>query len=367
MQSLRRQADYLLIAGFGILLIFGLLMLTSASAPIGYERFGDRFYFVKRQLLIGVLPGLLAFILASKLPYRALKVLALPAYAVSLILLILVFIPGIGSTLNTGANSWIVLAGFSFQPAEFAKIGLILMLSLCLYKQGEEVWSRRGFAAALAIGFVPIGLVLLQPDVGTATILFMIVFGMLFAAGCRLSHLLALALVGLIALSLMIVAAPYRADRFMTFLHPELDPQGVGYHINQAALAIGSGGWFGLGLGRSRQKFAYLPEVHADSIFAIMAEEIGFIFSALFVILLIMLCFRGFRAAKSAPDAFGRLLVSGVMIWLVGQSFENIGAMLGIMPLTGIPLPFVSHGGTALLVGLASAGLVVNVSKNATL
>lgn len=186
---------------------------------------------------------------------------------------------------------------------------------------------------------------------------------MLFLGRATYSHLVLLALAGIILFLIMIWAAPYRAARFTTFLHPELDPLGQGYHINQAFLAIGSGGFFGLGLGHSQQKFAYLPEVHADSIYAVMAEELGFFVTVAFLFLLMYMALRGFSIAKNAPDDFGKLLVSGIIAWFMIQSFLNIGAMVGLLPLTGVPLPFVSHGGTALMVALAAVGIVLNVSK----
>jgi len=158
--------------------------------------------------------------------------------------------------------------------------------------------------------------------------------------------------------------APYRAARFTTFLHPELDPQGVGYHINQAFLAVGSGGVFGLGLGHSRQKFQYLPEVQADSIFAVIAEEMGLLFAGGLIVLLILISYRAFILAKNAPDRFGRYLISGIIIWFMVQSFFNIGAMVGLMPITGVPLPFISHGGTALMISMAAVGILINVSKS---
>ena len=171
-------------------------------------------------------------------------------------------------------------------------------------------------------------------------------------------------LIGAVVMAGMIFAAPYRLQRLSTFLHPELDPQGVGYHINQAFLAVGSGGVWGLGLGHSRQKFQYLPEVSADSIFAVIAEETGFVFSAGLVILILLIGWRGLKIAKKAPDEFSTLLVAGVMVWFVWQSFLNIGAMVGVLPLTGVPLPFVSHGGSAMLVALLAVGMVASVSKH---
>ena len=364
-RSSKSSTDYVLLSYFTILLVFGLLMLTSASAPIGYAKFGDKYYFIKRQLLIGVIPGVVAFFVASKIKYNYLKNLALPTFAVSLILLVFVFVPGIGSSLGTGASSWLLIGNYSFQPAEFAKLGLILFMAMYLAKKGRELQDfQKGFLVALALGIIPIGLVVLQPDVGTASILFSILFGILFVAGAEIWHVVTLAASGILGFAIMIAVAPYRAARFTTFLHPELDPLGIGYHINQAFLAIGSGGLFGLGLGHSRQKFEYIPEVHADSIFAIISEEMGFVFAAGLVILLLLICYRGFELAKNTSDQFGRILVSGILIWFLVQSFLNIGAMVGILPITGVPLPFVSHGGTALVIAMGAVGLLVNVSKN---
>lgn len=359
------RADYVILGCFFIWLVFGLVMLTSASAVVGFERFGDKYFFIKRQFLFGVLPGLVIFFVTAKVPYHLLKRWAIPISIASVLLLLLVFVPGLGTTRGKGVRNWIEIAGYSLQPAEVAKIGLVGIMAWYLSHLGRRLQDfRQGFLPALAIGIVPVALVLLQPDVGSASILFAILFGMLFVAEANLWHLLALAASGVVGFVLMIAAAPYRAARFTTFLHPELDPLGVGYHINQAFLAIGSGGWFGLGLGHSKQKFEYLPEVHADSIFAVIAEEMGLIIALGLIFLLLVIVYRGCMVAKRA-DAFGRLLVSGIVIWFFTQSFFNIGAMLGLMPLTGVPLPFVSHGGTALLVAMGAVGLIINVSKQA--
>ncbi len=364
--SSARKADYVLLAYIGLLLVFGLLMLMSASAPVGQASFGDRYFFIKRQLLYGALPGVFLFIIAARLKYQTLKQLPLLAYAGAVLLLIALFIPGIGATLGTNARSWIVLGGFSFQPAEIAKLGVILFLAWYLGSIGNRVEDpARGFLPALFLGSLPVLLILAQPDVGSAIILFSIIFGMLFFAGAKMTHLGALALIGLLGIAILAIIAPYRVDRFKTFLHPELDPKGVGYQINQAALAIGSGGWWGLGYGNSRQKLQYLPEVQSDSIFAIIAEEMGFVVSAGFLLLLLLIAYRSFFVAKHAPDQFGRLAVCGIVTWFLVQSCLNIGAMLGLLPLTGVPLPFVSQGGTALMIALGAAGILVNVSKYA--
>lgn len=366
MASSSRQADYVLLAYFLIWLVFGLVMLTSASAPVGFEKFGDRFFYIKRQLLFGALPGLVLFFLLAKTHYSVWKKIGLPLYVFSLFLLLLVFLPGIGAAFGTGAKSWLNLWGYSFQPAEFAKLGLIVFLSRRLAVKEEEVGNWQvGFLPLVGYAALPLLLVALQPDVGTLSILFAILFALLFIGGVKLKHLAALAGAALAGFVLMIAVAPYRVARLTTFLYRELDPLGVGYHINQAILAIGSGGFFGRGLGHSLQKFQYLPEVAADSIYAVIAEEMGFLFAFGLVVLLFLLARRGLLLAKRAPDRFSRLLVSGIVIWFVSQSFLNIGAMVGVLPLTGVPLPFVSHGGTALMIALAGAGILINISKYA--
>jgi cell division protein FtsW len=358
------SADYVLLAYFATLLFFGLLMLTSASAPLGYDKFGDKYFFIKRQILIGVLPGILAFLILSKVHYLNLKRYALSVFVFVLVLSLLVFIPGVGSSLGTGAKSWIVIGGNSMQPAEFLKLGMIIFLASYLHDKIKGIKSfKNGFLPVLGFGLLPVAIVVLQPDVGTASILFAILFGMLFVAGANIGHMVVLFGAGVAGFVAMIMVAPYRAARLMTFLHPELDPLGKGYHINQAVLAIGSGGFFGLGLGHSLRKYEFLPEVNADSIFAVIAEEMGFIFSAGLIVLLLLICYRGFVIARRAPDTFSKLLVSGIIIWFMVQSFMNIGAMVGLMPLTGVPMPFVSHGGTALFVTMASVGILINISK----
>lgn len=362
----KTHADYILLAYFAALLLFGLLMLTSASSVIAYDRFGDAYHFVKRQMLFGVLPGTLGFLFFSKIPYPLLKKFGNIIFYGTTALLIAVLIPGVGSTFDTGARSWIALGGFSFQPAEVAKFGLVFYMAYYLSAIGDKLQQvKEGFIPALIMGMIPIGLVILQPDIGTASILFAVLFVILFGAHARARDLVALAGVAVAAFLLLIAVAPYRAARFTTFLHPELDPQGIGYHINQAYLAIGSGGWIGYGLGHSRQKFQYLPEVHADSIFAVLAEELGFVVTVGFLVFLVLIARRMLRLAKHAPDDYGRLLVMGITAWFMVQSLFNIAAMVGLMPITGVPLPFVSHGGTALLIAMSAVGVLANVSKEA--
>jgi len=345
-------------------LVVGLILLTSAGSAIGFARFGDNYFFIKRQLLYGVLPGLVAFFTLSKIEYTYFRKVMWVIFGLMVLSLLLVFIPGLGANFSKGAKSWLQVGSISLQPSEFAKLGLILFMSAFLEKQGRKIENfTHGFLVSLGIGMVPIVLIVLQPDVGTVFIIFSILFGLLYVGGAKISHMVALAAAGVGGFITMILIAPYRAARLTTFLHPELDPLGIGYHMNQALLAVGSGGLFGLGLGQSRQKFQYLPEVHADSIFAIFAEEMGFIFAVAFLVLLCVICFRGLMIAKHAKDDYGKLVVAGIVIWFMVQSLLNIGAMVNLLPLTGVPLPFVSHGGTALMMGMGALGIIMNISK----
>lgn len=362
------KSDKAFLVYFLLVLIFGLIFLTSASSVVGFDKFHDTYFFVKHQLLFGVIPGLLGLLFFSKLDYQKLRAWSPTLFIGALVLLILVFIPGIGSALNTGNRSWIVLGGFSFQPAEFAKLALIIYFSAFLAKMGTQIKDfKEGFLIALGIAMIPVVFIMLQPDIGTMSILCFIIFGLLFIANAKMSHMSLLTLAAVAGFIILIWIAPYRLARFTTFLHPELDPQGIGYHINQSFIAVGSGGFFGAGLGQSRQKYQYLPEVQADSIFAVIAEEMGFVLTVGFLVLFLLFIQRGLKIAKRSDDVFGRFVVTGIMIWFISQAFLNIAAMVGLMPLTGVPLPFVSHGGTALAICMCAVGIVLNVSKHANM
>jgi cell division protein FtsW len=360
----KAQADKLLLVLFSLWLFFGLIMLTSASAPVGLDRFNDSYFFIKRQLLYGFLPGIFLFFVLARINIKTLQNFIPIGFGLILLSLFLIFVPGIGTSFGTGNQSWIAIAGQSFQPSEFLKLGLILFLAFYIAKKKNIEDLYEGFFPTLIVATIPLLFVIFQQDIGTASILFVIIFSLLFFAGAQLKHLFSVGLIGLVALSLLVAVAPYRVDRFMTFLNPELDPQNQGYQINQAYLAIGSGGIFGRGWGRSLQKFQYLPEVQADSIFAIIAEEMGFVVSGLLVALIVFIVCRIFLVAKRAPDMFSRLTASGIGVWFATQSFLNIGAIVGLLPLTGVPLLFISHGGTALITAMAGAGIVLNISRD---
>ena len=359
------KPDYVFLGLIGVIVIFGLIMLSSASSAVAYEKFGDNYWYLKHQIIFGLLPGIAAFFLTARFDYRRWKKYALPLLIASVVLLLLVFIPGLGAGYGS-AKSWINIFGMSFQPSELVKLTFLIYLSAWLAtKRGERDMrdaSSSFIPFVVAFGIIAI-LMAIQPDTGTLSVIAVTSLVVYFSAGAPLLHIGWIAGAGALFFLLLVKIAPYRAARLMTFLHPELDPQGVGYHINQALLAIGSGGFLGLGLGLSRQKFQYLPEVAGDSIFAIIAEELGFIFAAALIVAFIFLAMRGLKIAKEAPDGFGRLLAIGITSWFVFQAFINIGAMAGLLPLTGIPLPFISYGGTALTVCFAATGIMANISK----
>lgn len=359
-----QQPDWYLVGLIMFLTIFGLIILSSASVAAGWEKFGDSYWYIKHQILFGFLPGIALFIFFSRFDYYRLKYLAAPFLIVSVILLVLVFIPGIGAGYGS-ARSWINVFGFSLQPAEIVKLTFMIYLAAWLSTRGERHLKdlHYGFLPFLFVLMIIIILMVLQPDFGTMAIIVFTSLIVYYIAGGSLIHLSWLTAAGISGLWLLIKISPYRAARLTTFLHPELDPQGIGYHINQALLAVGSGGFWGRGFGHSRQKFAYLPEVAGDSIFAVVAEELGFLISVAVVIIFILLLVRGLKMAKNCRDPFGRLLIVGIITWFVIQAFFNIGAIIGILPLTGIPLPFISYGGTSLMMVLAASGILVNISK----
>lgn len=361
---MRKNADTIILAVFGLLLLIGFVTLASASAVLAFQRFGDANALLKRQL-ISALIGLIAFAITMRFPYTRWRQLAFPLLCIGVLLLALVLVPGIGASI-LGARRWIALGGFLFQPVEVVKLCFLLYLAAWLERRGRSVGDfSSGFVAFLSLlGLITI-LVALQPDIGSISVIGMTALVMYFVAGAPLPYF-ALIGAGSAALFAFIVkVAPYRAARLTVFLHPELDPQGIGYHVNQALLAIGSGGLFGLGLGHSRQKFNFLPESAGDSIIAIIAEELGFVFIVLLIGLFVVFLLRGLSVARRAPDLFGRYVAAGITAWIVLQAFINMAALARLLPLTGIPLPFVSYGGTALVVSMAAVGILVNISRSA--
>lgn len=359
------RPDYLLIFLVVVFVIFGFLMLSSATAPYAINNFDDSYHYVKKQIFPGLILGIFLFWILSRLDYRILKKYSNYIFFAALILLVLVFVPGLGTTQDKGARSWLNIFGFSLQPSEIAKLALIIFLAAYLeYRNAAKKFSGISTLCRFLIilGIVS-GLILLQPDIGTMSIIVFIGLLVYFASGAPLIYFPILGGAAAGGLYVLTKIAPYRLARLTTFLNPSADPLGAGYHISQALLAIGSGKLFGVGFGQSRQKFQYLPEVSADSIFAVIGEELGFIFGILFIAALVLFFIRGIKIAQGAPDNFGKFLATGIAGWLVFQAFINIASMLSLMPMTGVPLPFVSYGGTALMTALAACGILVNISK----
>ncbi|OGY43460.1 MAG: cell division protein FtsW [Candidatus Buchananbacteria bacterium RIFCSPHIGHO2_01_FULL_39_14] len=361
------KPDLVLLGTIFVILIFGLVMLTSASSIKSYREFNSTYYLFFHQIIFGLLPGTILFFWLSRVSYHLWEKYSVLFFILSLIILGLVFIPGLSLEIGE-TKSWLKIFGASVQPSEIIKLFLILSLAGWFSYRGREknqdFWNGLiPFVFILGLISLPIAL---QPDLGTLVVVAVIALSIYFVAGAKISHLLGLAAVGLGLFGILIFQTPYRAERLMTFLNPELDPQGIGYQINQALLAVGSGGFFGLGFGQSRQKFAYLPEVIGDSIFAIIAEELGFIISLSLIFLLVFFAYRGLKLARGINDEYGKLIVTGIIAWFIFQSFFNIAVMIGLMPLTGIPLPFVSYGGTALATLLAATGILANISRQAS-
>lgn len=356
--------DYRFIIMLAVIVVCGLLALSSASAPTSFARYGDSYFLLKRQITNGVIPGVLLLLVLSKLDYRIFRKAAFPLLIFSIALLIAVLIPGLGADFGT-ARSWIAIFGLTFQPAELVKLTFLIYLASWLEARGAHRASNfsEGLVPFITVLGLIIVLIMLQPDLGTLIIIVAMSLAVYWVGGAAFSHVLGIVALGVAGILLLAKITPYRAARLTVFLHPELDPQGIGYHINQAFLAIGSGGLFGRGFGLSRQKYQYLPEVAGDSIFAIIAEELGFFLTALFLAAYSYLMYLGLRIAQRAPDVFGKLLAVGIISWFSFQAIINIGAMVGALPLTGVPLPFVSQGGTALAVGLAACGILINISK----
>jgi len=356
----------LLYSVFG-LIIFGLIMIASAGVGYSRVRFGDEYFFFKRQLLFGVLPGLLIMMIVKNIDYKFWKKFSFLFFITSIVFLILVFVPGIGSRVY-GASRWVQLGAFSFQPAEMLKISLILYLAAWLEAKRERIKDfYEGLVPFLMIVALISFLLIKQPDIGTLGATILIAMSIFFVSGAKISHMLLIGGAGIMSLFALIKLESYRMNRLLVFLHPELDPRGIGYQINQALLAIGSGGIFGVGLGHSLQKFNYLPEPVGDSIFAIIGEELGLFGETILILLFIVLAMRGLRIAKNAPDMFGKLTAVGIVSWIIFQALINISAISGLIPLTGIPLPFISYGGTSIIFLLIGVGILLNISKQTNL
>ncbi|MCA9360903.1 cell division protein FtsW [Candidatus Nomurabacteria bacterium] len=361
-----KSVDTMLLSIIALLVAGGFLIFSSASLGL-MARDGATFGSVAlNQFLFGVLGGGVALFLTSSIYYRHWRKYAFYLFLVTLLATLAVFLPGIGMS-HAGATRWLDLGFVTIQPSEFLKLGFIIYLATWLSGVHTKI-------ARFRYGLIPfagisglVGIVmLLQPDTDTFLIMAFAGMAMFLVSGARWRDITIIFISVVILLAAVAMFRPYIMDRMTTFLHPENDPLGSGYQIQQSLIAIGSGGITGRGYGQSIQKFEYLPEPIGDSIFAVYAEEFGFIGAIVLIMALVFLTLRGYKTATQANDIFGTLLVVGFMTIIIAQAFLNIGAMLAVAPLSGLPLPFISHGGTALMSTLASLGIVLNVSRYRT-
>ncbi len=338
------------------LCFWGLLMIYDASSVSALNDFGDKLYYVKEQIKWLIL-GSIGLVIGAFIDYKYWRKIGIVFLVITIILLCLVFIPGLGIAAY-GAKRWVNFGLFVLQPAEFAKISLIIYLSAWLSSKGKA-----RFLSFITLLCIPIGLIILEPDLGTSLIIALVSMVIYFISGAPLLHFLLIVPLSIISTVLFAITSPYRLKRLTTFINPENDPLGASYHIRQVLLALGSGGLFGVGIGKSRQKYSYLPEATTDSIFAIIGEEVGFIGVLIFIIVYLTLLYRCYKIALKAPDKFGYLLGMGITFWLSIQALVNISAMTAVFPLTGIPLPFISYGGSGLIMALFSIGILLNISR----
>ena len=343
-----------------MLLSLGLVMVFSASSVMGLADAGNPYHYVQRQSILAVVGLILMFVL-MKVDYHIFKPLALPGLVISFVLLVAVLFVGTGPL---GTTRWIRIAGFNLQPSEVAKLVMVNYVAVYLATKREK--ARKFFSGLLPVLLITAAqsvLIMLEPDFGTGVALIFTVVVVLFAGGVHLGQLSFVGLAAVPVLAYLLTRKEYRVRRLFAFLDPWSDPTDTGWNVIQSLLAIGSGGLFGLGLGNSKQKFSYLPEHHTDFIFAILCEELGFLGGITVLLLYLVIAWRGLRIAMRAPDLYGSLLAIGITSMIAFQALLNIGVVTGSLPVTGIPLPFISHGGSSLLISLAGVGILLNISR----
>ncbi len=358
----RSSTALLLVATVAVLNVVGVVMVLSASSVASLTNYGSPWYFFFRQIMWTLL-GLGAFVFAVRFDYRNWRKLVRPLLIASVVLLVVVLIPGIGVYVS-GSRRWLGAGMFRFQPSEIAKLALLLYAADLVSRRGGELhdWRRVVRPVLLVLGLCT-ALVMREPDLGSAMVLAIVVLAVLVAGGAKKRHLAVVFGLGISAVTFLALAEPYRRTRMLTFLDPFADASNSGYQISQSLIALGSGGFTGVGLGAGRAKWNFLPNAHTDFIFAIIGEELGLIGCFLVMGLFIAFAIFGARAALRAPDRFGALIAAGATVWVVAQAVINIGAVVGLLPVTGIPLPFVSFGGSALITTMLATGILVNIAR----
>ncbi len=345
------------------LTIIGAIMFTSASLGILAKNESKFYGVIFNQFVFGLLGGSIAFYFGMKINYKRWREYSLPIFIVAILFAMLVFVPHVGFA-HGGARRWINIFGISLQPVEFLKIAFVIYFAAWLSWVKGKVRDPKWSIIPLCIFMGIIAVVLLkQPDTKSVILMATTSLAMLFVSGMPWKTILGILIAALIGFSILVAFKPYLRERVNTFLHPSHDASGSSYQLQQSLIAIGSGGLFGRGLGQSIQKFNYLPEPQGDSIFAVVGEELGFIGSTILIALFVSFALRGYRIASHSPDSFSKLLVIGIITMLTAQAFMNIASIIGVFPLTGVPLVFVSHGGTSLMIALFACGVILNISS----
>lgn len=345
-----------------VLVCIGIVMIYSSSSIYAWERYGDSFYFLKRHLSF-LAVGILFTFLTMVIDYRLFRKYARLLLWIAVILLVLVLIPGIGREVS-GARRWFRFKFISFQPSEFANLALIIYIADFICRKSDKIKTIfKGFIPPVCVLGAVALLILMQPDLGTIIALGSVVLVMLFIAGARGRHILTLILCSLPALYFLVFSVAYRRARILAFLNPWLDPKGSGFQIIQSQIAIGSGGFFGRGLGHSQQKLFYLPAAHTDFIFSIIAEELGLVGSLGIIVLFTIFIQQGLKIIKNAQDKFGYFLALGLVLMISLKAIVNIGVSCGVFPTKGLPLPFISYGGSSLIFDMVSLGILINIAR----
>lgn len=360
---MKKKLDIPLVITILVICTYGIIMIYSASSIWAEYKFNDKFHYVIMQSIFFFL-GTFLMLAISKIPYTYYLKKSNLILAICFGLLILVLIPGIG-TVRNGSRSWFGIGGLGIQPSEFMKLGLIIFTSKYIYNNPKEMRSvTKGAFPILIVTMLAFFLIMLQPDFGTGTILVMTIVAMLFISGVNFSFFIKIGMVGLVGAVFLILAAPYRMNRIVSFLNPWSDPLGTGFQAIQSLYAIGPGGLFGMGFGNSIQKHFYLPEPQTDFIFSIISEELGIVGIISVSLLFLIIILRCIKIAVKSKDAFGKFLTFGIIFQLAFQTLLNLAVVVGLIPVTGVTLPFFSYGGSSLIITLISMGIILNISRH---
>ena len=362
---MKKHGIWLLVAVI-IISLFGAIMIYSSSYIWAEYKFNDPYKYLKAQLIFLTI-GYITMFLVSKIHYQNYKKLANIIFGICVGMLVVVLIPGIG-TVRNGSRSWFGIGGFGIQPSEFTKLGLIIFTSKYLANNSKELKSiKKGVFPILGIVFLVFALIMLEPDFGTGVVIVMTIIVLLFISGVKMNFFVKMGVLGLIGVAVLIIIAPYRMERIISFINPWTDPLGSGFQIIQSLYAIGPGGLLGLGFGNSIQKHFYLPEPQTDFIFSIISEEFGFMGVLIVATLFITIIANGFKIAMKCNDLFGKYLAFGITFGLAFQTILNLMVVVGLIPVTGVTLPFLSYGGSSLIISLVGMGILLNIDKNSNI